>query len=157
MPVLTGSQRASRSQGQNATLGLGGTAHGVGRVSAVPQAVSVGTGSSRLRQDVVLGVDEEAESPVLSDITTSDTIIGVVVVERDQGNTLSAPLGGAGQPGGASGTDNLTAIRTRNVGDFVAGTGVLTSTANKEDNTGNVYIVTWLDAAYAATDFVPVV
>jgi hypothetical protein len=48
-------------------------------------------------------------------------------------------------------------VRSRNIGDFVAGTGVMASTANKEDNTDNFYLVVWSDAAYSATDFAPVV
>jgi hypothetical protein len=121
----------------------------VGLASAVPTATSVG----RLRFEVVRGVDEEAESPVVPDMTTSDTVIGVVVLENDDANTQSAQLGGSFQPNGASASNSVLKVRHRNIGDFVAGTGVMTSTANKEDNTGNVYLVCWSDVAYAATDY----
>ena len=143
--------RANRTQAERAVFGVGGTNHGVGRASAVP---TVGT-VDRERIEVVRGVDEESFNPTIPDMTTSDSIQGVLVVEFDTGNTQSAQLGGAFQPFGNSGDERVMSIRHRNIGDFVAGSGVMTSTANKEDNTGNVYIVFWTDKSYSATDYVP--
>lgn len=147
--------RAQRSPGQNAVLGLGGTSHGAGLASATPSPLS---SANRLRVEVIRGVDEEAENPVVPDMTTSDTVLGVVVVEANQGNEYIGGFSNTpalASPQGASSDLSLVKVHHRNIGDFVAGTGVMTSTANKEDNTGNVYIVTWSDVAYAATEFVP--
>lgn len=85
-------------------------------VNLIPEGV--------VRQTVAAGVSETVADVTITGMAVGDEIVSVLVFA-----TAAA----------------IATMTQRAAGDFVPGAAKMVSTANKANNTGNQYLVTWID------------